>query len=122
VLKRPFLARLSPRRGYQVPSRRPAAQRIRSSTNHRVTAYREKTNAKKWCNLGALFALFLLRFCTLALLCMLSGRLAFITPPPRPKKNAFWETWQTVLIYFSFNLPLVVGFFFFGCCGTPEAP
>jgi hypothetical protein len=29
ALKRPFLARLSPRRGYQVPSSRPAAQRNR---------------------------------------------------------------------------------------------
>ncbi len=29
ALKGPFLARLSPRRGYQVPSSRPAAQRNR---------------------------------------------------------------------------------------------
>jgi hypothetical protein len=69
ALKRPFLARLSPRRGYQVPSSWPAAQRNRSFANHRAQG---EKNAKKWCNSGALFALFLLRFCMLALLCMLS--------------------------------------------------
>jgi hypothetical protein len=64
-----FLARLSPHRGYQVPSSRPAAQRNRSSANH--SAQGEK-KIKKWCNSGALFALLQLRFCMLALLCMLS--------------------------------------------------
>jgi hypothetical protein len=72
ALKRPFLARLSSRRGYQVPSSRPAAERNRSFANHRVQG---EKSAKKLCNLGALFAFFLLRFCMLAaLLCMLSRR------------------------------------------------
>jgi hypothetical protein len=61
VLKMPFLARLSPRRGYQVPPSRPAAQRNRSSTNHRVQG---ETNAKN----GAIRVLSLHYFgvCTLA--------------------------------------------------------
>jgi hypothetical protein len=71
ALKRPLLARLSPRRGYQVPSSRPAAQRNRSFANHR--AYRlGRKKCENWCNPGALFALFLLLFCMLALLCVLS--------------------------------------------------
>jgi hypothetical protein len=69
ALKRPFLAHLSPHRGYQVPSNRPAAQRNRSFANHRGQGEKK---CGKWCNSGALFALFLLRFCMLALLCMLS--------------------------------------------------
>jgi hypothetical protein len=55
----------------QVPPNRPAAHRNRSSANHRVQG---EKNAKNGAirNSDALFALFLLRFCMLALLCMLS--------------------------------------------------
>jgi hypothetical protein len=46
ALKRPFLACLSPRRGYtdQVPSSRPAAQRNLSFANHRVQGEKNAGN------------------------------------------------------------------------------
>jgi hypothetical protein len=65
-----FLARLSPRRGYQVPSSRPACGATKSQL--RQPPRRGRKKCENWCSSGALFALFLLRFCMLALLCMLS--------------------------------------------------
>jgi hypothetical protein len=50
----------------------PACGATKSQLHHPPHTGRKK--CEKWCNLGALFALFLLRFCMLALLCMLSRR------------------------------------------------
>jgi hypothetical protein len=69
ALRRPFLGGFSPRRGYEVPSSRHAAQRNRSFANHRVQG---EKHAKNGAIRVPLFALFLLRFCMFALLCMLS--------------------------------------------------